>query len=386
MYETLFTDEHQQFRETVKQFALKEIAPYAEEWDEAEDFPDEIFKKAGDLGLLGIRFDPDFGGMGLDYWFTVALAESLTYSKSAAVNMALTVQSDMATPVINDIGTPEQKKELLEPTIAGDRIVALGVTEPFVGSDVARLRTTAKRVGDDYVINGSKTYITNGVRCDYVTLLVRTGEEGFDGISILLVPKDAPGFKVGKKLKKIGNRASDTAVLYFDNCKVPARNLLGQENLGFIYLMMNFQSERLIAALMATAGMQRILEEAVQYGKQREVFGRPVLKFQVWKHKLAEHMSAIEAAKGLTYRAAYLYQEYLDGKRDMPPTKEVTMAKLFACDLAQKVVYDCQQMHGGAGYMTEYHVARAFTDTRLLTIGGGTSEIMKEIIAKMEGW
>lgn len=384
MYEQFFGAEHEKFRQVVKQFAEKEIAPFALEWDEAEIFPREIFKKAGDLGLFGIRMDPEYGGLGLDYWFTVAYTEALSYSHSAGVNMGLLVQSDMATPVINDLGTSEQKREFLAPAITGEKIAALGVTEPDVGSDVARLRTVARKVGGDYVVNGSKMFITNGTRCDFITLMVRTGEEGFGGISILLVPSDLKGFQVGKKLKKIGNKSSDTAVLYFEDMKVPARYLLGEENQGFIYLMKNFQGERMIASIIAVAGMQRILAEAVAYAKEREAFGRPVMKYQVWKHKVVEHTATIEAARALSYRAAYLFQEYLAGKTEMPPTREISLAKLFACDAAQKVAYDCQQMFGGYGYMTEYHVARAWTDIRLMSIGGGTSEIMKEIVAKLD--
>ncbi len=385
MYETFFTEEHHRFRQAVRQFVEKEIAPHAVEWDEAGEFPREIFTKAAELGMFGVRFDPAHGGLGLDYWFTVAYAESLSYGRNSGVSMALMVQSDMATPVINDLGTAEQKREFLAPAISGLKIAALGVSEPFVGSDVARLRTTAKRVGGDYVINGSKSFITNGTRCDFVTLLVRTGDEGFGGLSVILVPSDAKGFQVGQKLKKIGNKSSDTAVLYFEDCKVPAQNLLGEENQGFVYLMKNFQSERLIAAVTTVAGMELMLRDAIAYGREREAFGRPIVSYQVWRHKLVEHLTAVEAARGLTYRACYLYQQFLDGKLEMPPTREISMAKLFAGDLAQRVAYDCQQLHGGYGYMTEYDVARAWTDMRLLTIGGGTSEIMKEIVAKVEG-
>jgi citronellyl-CoA dehydrogenase len=385
MHETFFTPDHEKLRKLVREFAENELAPHALEWDEAGEFPREVFKKAGDLGLFGIRFDPEYGGSGLDYWYTVAYGESLTYSKNAGVNMALMVQSDMATPVINDLGTPEQKREFLAPVITGDKIAALGVSEPAVGSDVARLRTTAKKQGGDWVINGSKNFITNGTRADFVTLLVRTGDEGYGGISIMLVPTDVKGFSVGQKLKKIGNKSSDTALLYFEDVKIPERYILGEEGQGFIYLMKNFQSERLIAAISACASMERVLRETIQYGNEREAFGRPLVKYQVWRHKLVEHLTAVEAARQLSYRAAWLYQQYLEKKLDMPPTKEISMAKLFASDLFQRVVYDCQQMHGGYGYMTEYSVARAFTDARLLTIGGGTSEVMKEIVAKLEG-
>ncbi len=383
MYE--FNAEHETLRKTVRDFCEKEIAPHAVEWDEKEIFPKEIFKKAGDLGLLGIRFDPEYGGSGLDYWYTVAYAEALTYSRSAGVNMALMVQSDMATPVINDLATKEQKQEFLAPAIKGEKIAALGVSEPHVGSDVANLRTTGKKVaGGDYLINGAKTFITNGTRADFITLLVRTGEVGFGGISIFLFPTNTPGFSVGKKLKKVGNHASDTAELNFDNCRLPARYLLGEENMGFIYLMNNFQSERLIASVAACAGMKKMIAEAIKYGTEREAFGKPIIKHQVWRHKFAELMSEVEAAQQLTYYACDLYnREKFHGGR--PATKEISMAKLVACDLMQKVSYDCMQFHGGYGYMREYDISRAWTDARLLTVGGGTSEIMKEIIAKFSG-
>ena len=383
MYE--FNEQHETLRKTVKEFAEKEIAPFAEKWDEEEIFPREIFKKAGDLGLLGIRFDEAFGGSNLDYWYTVAYAEALTYSKSAGVNMALMVQSDMATPVINDLATKEQKEEFLGPAIRGEKIAALGVSEPSVGSDVANLKTTAKKVaGGDYLINGSKTFITNGTRADFITLLTRTGDAGFGGVSIFLFPTTLPGFSVGKKLKKIGNKASDTAELAFDNVRVPARYLLGEENMGFVYLMNNFQSERLIAAVAACAGMKRMIAQTIQYGTEREAFGRPLVKYQVWRHKFVELLSLVEAAQQLTYYACELYnREKFHGGR--AAVKEISMAKLVACDLMQRVSYDCQQFHGGYGYMTEYDISRAWTDARLLTIGGGTSEIMKEIIAKFSG-
>lgn len=382
-----FNEQHEGVRKTVRDFAEKEIAPFAQEWDDAEIFPREIFKKAGDLGLLGMRFDPEAGGMGLnDYRFSVAYGEALTWSKSAGVNMALMVQSDMATPVINDLGTKEQKQEFLAPAIRGEKIAALGVTEPSVGSDVANLKTTAKKVaGGDYLINGAKTFITNGTRADFITLLTRTGDVGFGGVSIFLFPTSTKGFSVGKKLKKIGNRASDTAELSFDNCRVPARYLLGEENMGFIYLMNNFQSERLIASVAACAGMKKMVEEALKYGREREAFGKPIIKHQVWRHTFATLMSEIEAAQQLTYYACELYdrEKYHGGK---PAVREISMAKLVACDLMQKVAYTCQQFHGGYGYMLEYDISRAWVDARLLTIGGGTSEIMKEIVSKLSGF
>src|SRR4051794_39044548 len=298
-----FTAEHEAFRKSVRAWVEKELTPHALEWDKAGIFPKEIFKKAGELGFLGINHDPKYGGSGVDYWYVTAFCEELSHSHNAGVNMALLVQSQMATPIISEIGTDEQKKEFLAPALAGQKIAALGISEPDAGSDVANLKTTARRVGDDYVINGSKMWITNGTRADFITLAVRTGDAGYGGISLLTFPTDVKGFGVSKKLDKLGNLSSDTAVLFFEDCKVPARYLLGEENHGFYHIMTNFQGERLIAAVGAVAGMFRMVDDAIQYGNEREAFGKPLVKFQVWKHKFVEMLSQIEAAKWLTYRA-----------------------------------------------------------------------------------
>ncbi len=375
-----FTPEHEAFRRSVRGWVEKELTPHALEWDRAGIFPREIFKQAGELGFLGINHDVNFGGSGLDYWYVTAFIEELVRSHNAGVGMALMVQSQMATPIINEIGTDEQKRLFLEPALKGEKIAALGVSEPSVGSDVANLKTTARRVGDDFVINGSKMWITNGTRADFITLAVRTGEPGYAGVSLMTFPTDVKGFSVSKKLDKVGNLSSDTAVLYFEDCKVPARFLLGQENEGFYHVMTNFQGERLTAAIVAVAGMEQMVRDAVNYGNERSAFGRPLMKYQVWRHKFVDHLARIEAARRLTYHAVELF----DQKQD--PVKEISMAKLFACDLAQQVAYDCQQFYGGMGYVEETHMARAWRDVRLLTIGGGTSEIMKEIISKLEGF
>src|SRR4051794_17947406 len=372
-----FTAEHEAFRKSVRAWVEKELTPHALEWDKAGIFPKEIFKKAGELGFLGINHDPKYGGSGVDYWYVTAFCEELSHSHNAGVNMALMVQSQMATPIINEIGTDEQKRLFLAPALAGDRIAALGVSEPGCGSDVAAIKTTARRVGDDYVINGSKMWITNGTRADFITLAVRTGAEGHAGISLVTFPTDVKGFAVSKKLEKVGNLSSDTAVLFFEDCRIPARYLLGEENQGFYHVMTNFQGERLVASIGAVRGMQQLVEEALRYGNERSAFGKPLSRFQVWRHKFVEHLTGIEAARWLTYRACDLFN------RREPAVKEISMAKLFAGDLMQRVVYDCQQFHGGMGYVVETPVARAFRDARLLTIGGGTSEIMKEIIAKL---
>src|SRR4051794_37983908 len=301
--EAPFTQEHEMFRRNLRNYVEKELAPHALEWDEAGIFPREVFTGMAEIGALGINYPEDVGGSNGDYWYVVVLAEELVHSRNAGVNMALLVQSQMATPIINEIGTAEQKKEFLAPALAGEKIAALGISEPDAGSDVANLKTTARRVGDEYVINGSKMWITNGTRADFITLAVRTGDAGYGGISLLTFPTDVKGFGVSKKLDKLGNLSSDTAVLFFEDCKVPARYLLGEENHGFYHIMTNFQGERLIAAVGAVAGMFRMVDDAIQYGNEREAFGKPLVKFQVWKHKFVEMLSQIEAAKWLTYRA-----------------------------------------------------------------------------------
>ena len=274
-----FKEEHQIFRQQVRAFAETEILPHVEEWEEAELFPSSLFKKAGALGILGAHYPEDVGGVGGDFWMSVVKSEELAHGGLAGVTMALLVQADMATPVIADIGTKEQKEEFLRPALAGDKVAALGVSEPGAGSDVAGLRTTARLVDDEYVINGSKTYITNGTRADFITLMVKTDPEaGHNGISIILCPTDVKGYGVSKKLKKAGNWCSDTAELFFEDVRVPKRYLLGQEGMGFVYLMQNFQSERLVGSVSALAGSKLMLDRSVQWGRERVVFGKPLIK------------------------------------------------------------------------------------------------------------
>ena len=379
MLMTYFTPEHDIFRKSVRDFVQKELVPHVEQWERDEGFPREVFKRMGDLGYFGVHYPEEVGGGGGDYWYTVALGEELVRSHSAGLNMSFMVQTDMATPIINELGTPEQKQEFLVPAIKGDSIAALGVTEPNAGSDVANIKTTAKKDGDDYIINGSKTFITNGTRADFITLAVRTGGAGFGGVSLVLFPTKTKGFSVSRKLKKVGNHASDTAELAFDDCRIPRRYLLGEENQGFKYIMMNFQGERLCAAIAGNAASKMALDEAVKYGRDRQAFGRPIIGFQVWRHKFAELYAEVEASKWLTYRACDLFNN------KQQATTEITMAKLVGGELVNKVVDRCLQFHGGYGYMDEYHISRAFRDVRLLTIGGGTSEVMKEILSKWMG-
>jgi citronellyl-CoA dehydrogenase len=373
-----FTEEHEMIRQTVMRFCKEEIAPYAAEWDDEGIFPRELFQKAGALGMFGIRIDPKWGGSGQDWWATAAYVEAMSYSDSGSINMAFLVQSDMTIPVVQELGTEAQKAEFLPRAVSGEWIGALGISEPGGGSDVAAIKTRARIEGDELVISGQKLWITNGTRADYIVLAVRTGGEGHKGISLVLFPTSTKGFSVGKKLKKIGNLASDTAELFFDECRVPTRYILGEKDKGFYYIMENFQGERLVASLGALAAMDKGLRYAIDYGHERTAFGSQVGRFQVWRHRFAEHLTAVEAGRWLTYHALDLVNR---GKRAV---KEITMAKLYTTELSQKIAYDCMQIFGGFAYTTEYPVGRMWRDLRLNTIGAGTSEIMKEIIAKEE--
>jgi citronellyl-CoA dehydrogenase len=373
-----FTEEHEMIRQTVKRFCREEIAPNAEKWDHEGIFPRELFKKAGNLGLFGIRIGAEWGGLGLDWWASTAYLEAMAYSDSGSVNMGLMVQSDLTLPALDELGTSEQKEEFLRPAVAGDLVASLGISEPGGGSDVAALKTRARIDGGDLVISGQKLWITNGTRADFIVLAVRTAEDRYKGITFVLFPTKTKGFSVGKKLHKIGMMASDTAELFFDECRIPKRYVLGEMNQGFYYVMHNFQGERLAAAIGALSGAERSLRQAIDYGAERTAFGTPIRKYQVWKHRFAEHLTAIEAGKWLNYRTVDLMN------RGVKCTREITMAKLYSTELSQKVAYDCMQMFGGFGYTTEYAVGRHWRDVRLNTIGAGTSEIMKEIIAKEE--
>jgi citronellyl-CoA dehydrogenase len=295
----------------------------------------------------------------------------------------------MATPVISDLGTKEQIEEFLKPAIHGDKIAALGVSEPNAGSDVAGIQTWAKKDGSDYIINGAKTYITNGTRADFVTLLVKTNPDaGAHGCSFFLVPTKTRGFSVSKKLKKVGNHASDTAELAFENMRVPGRYLLGQENQGFMYLMQNFQTERLIACVSACSGLDLAMKGAIAYGRDRKAFGKPIIKREYWQHKFVDLYTKLEAGRALTYKAVEAYNDERYVKKvpiSFETVKIISMAKIFVGELGTEVMDQCMQFHGGAGYMEEYHIARAWRDQRLLRIGGGTTETMRYYVAKLMG-
>ena len=384
-----FREEHEHFRKTVRQFAEKELAPYADEWEKAEIFPNEVFKRAGDLGILGAHYPEAVGGAGGDFWFSVVKSEELPRCRTAGVTMGLLVQADMATPVINDLGTKEQIEEVLTPVLKGDKIIALGVSEPNAGSDVAGIQTWAKKDGDDYIINGAKTYITNGCRADFVTMLVKTKPDaGAHGCSFFLVPTKTKGFSVAKKLQKIGNHSSDTAELAFEDMRVPKRYLLGEENMGFMYLMQNFQSERIIACTSAAAGGQYMLDEAIAYGRDRKAFGKPIIKREYWQHKFVDLYTKLEAGRALTYKGAEAYNEDKYVRKDnvqLETVKTISLAKIFVGDVMTEIADQCLQFHGGWGYVEEFHIARAWRDQRLFRIGGGTTETMRYYVAKIMG-
>jgi len=384
-----FREEHEHFRKTVRQFAQKELAPYAEEWEKAENFPNEVFKRAGELGIFGAHYPEEAGGAGGDYWFSVAKSEELTHCRMSGVVMGLLVQSDMATPVIGDLGTKEQIEEFLRPALQGNKIAALGVTEPNAGSDVAGIQTWAKKDGDDYIINGSKTFITNGTRADFVTLLVKTApEQGAHGCSFFLVPTKTKGFSVSKKLKKIGNHSSDTAELSFEDMRVPKRYLLGEENSGFMYLMQNFQSERIIACTSGLAGAKLTMDSSIEYGRERKAFGKPIIKREYWQHKFVDLTAKLEAARALAYKGAGEYNEdkYVNKSHvSFETVKTISLAKIFAGDVLSEIADECLQFHGGAGYIEEYDIARVWRDQRLFRIGGGTTETLRYYVAKLMG-
>jgi citronellyl-CoA dehydrogenase len=385
-----FQEEHEIFRKQVRGFAENELAPKVDQWEEEKIFPNSVFKRAGDLGILGAHYPEDVGGGGGDFWMSVVKSEELARCGSAGVTMGLLVQADMATPVLSDLASREVKDEFLAPAIAGDKIAALGVSEPGAGSDVAGLRTTARKVGDDYVINGSKTYITNGTRADFVTLMVKTDPEaGHSGISIIVCPTDVAGYSVSRKLEKAGNWASDTAELFFEDVRVPRRYLVGQEGMGFMYLMQNFQSERLVGCVSGLSGAKLALDRSVQWGRERVAFGKPLIKREYWQQKLVELYTKYEAAKALTYNACAAYNEdkYVkNGMISMETTRLVSMAKAYVGDVTAEILDQCVQFHGGMGYLEELWVARAWRDARLFRIGGGTTEVMRYAVARIMGF
>lgn len=374
----LFTEEHEALRESARAFVSKEIAPFVEEWEQQGDFPRALYERMGELGLLGLKYDEQYGGSGPDYLADAVLTEEIALCGSGGVAAGIGGHKDLGSLYVYRFGDESHRQRWLVPSIKGEQIGALAVTEPGAGSDVAGITTRARREGDHYVIDGQKAFITNGSKADYVVTAVRTGGEGYGGISLIVVEAGTPGFTT-RRMDTVGWRTSHTGELFFDDCRVPAENLIGGEDRGFICIMKNFQWERLIMALGAVAAAQKILDGAIAYAKDRSAFGRPVAKFQVWRHRFADLETEIAAARALTYHALRKFAAGEDALR------EVSMAKALACELDWKVADEALQVHGGYGYMMEYPVQRAWRDARLGPIGGGTTEIMREIICKTYG-
>jgi alkylation response protein AidB-like acyl-CoA dehydrogenase len=381
----IFTDEHLDLRDSMSAWVKKELHPHRNEWEETL-WPDEIMRRAGELGYLGLCFPEQYGGQGGDYFYSLVRAECMSYSGSGGTNMGFAVQTDMVLPPVHLLGTEEQKQRYLVPGIKGERIGCLGITEPGAGSDVAGIRTTAIRDGDEYVINGAKTFITNGARADFCVLVTKTDPDArHDGITLFLVGlrdssgEPVPGFSVSRTLEKMGMHASDTAELAFEDMRVGADAVLGELGKGFYHISWELQGERLVAAAGCYASCERMFERTLEYAKEREAFGRPIGRFQAIRHKFAEMATKIEAAKQMVHATAW---RFANGEY---PVREITMAKLFATRVCHEVADECVQIHGGYGYMKEYEIERAFRDQRLNRIGAGTDEIMLEVIGRSYG-
>src|SRR5437764_2719607 len=375
----IFTDEHEQLRDSIRRFVIKELQPHAEEWEETT-FPDWVFSRMGELGFLGLDKPEEYGGQGGDYYSALVLAEEIVHAQCGGLAMGLAVQTDMAMPPILAFGTEEQKHQWAAPAIRGTKILCLGITEPDAGSDVSGIKTHAVKDGDEYVINGSKTYITNGHRAHFILLVTKTDPDaGYDGFTLFLVDMDSPGVIREKRLEKLGMHSSDTALLAFQDVRVPAENVLGEVGKGFYHIMWELQGERLIGAAGCVAGAQRSFDKTLQYALERKAFGRELGHFQVIRHKFAEMAVKIETARQMVYTTAWRFQngEY--------PVREISIAKLYAARVAVQVADECIQIHGGAGYMKEVGIERAWRDARLNRIGAGTDEIMLDVIGRSYG-
>jgi citronellyl-CoA dehydrogenase len=377
-----FGDEHEQFRATVRQVVDREINPHVDEWERAGGFPaHELFPKLGAAGLLGLEYPTEDGGQGADHSFTLVLGEELGRIAAGGISMAISVQTDMATPSLARFGTPELKARYLAPACRGEYVASIAVTEPDAGSDVAAIRTTAKRDGDEWVINGTKLYITNGTQADWLCLLARTSDEGgHRGMSQIVFPTDTPGFSVSRKLDKLGNRSSDTAELSFVDCRVPVANTIGEVGRGFQQQMRQFQNERMIACYIAWGQAVGALERTAAYLRERNAFGAPLLANQHLQFRLAELAAEAEGLRQINHGCA---EAYLAGE---DTTRLATIAKLTAGRLLRRVADWCLQYHGGIGYMEETWTARFFRDTRLLSIGGGADEVMLRVLAGLDGF
>jgi len=373
-----FTEEHRQFRDNLRRYIDQEIVPRAAPWEDAGMVPREVMRQMGELGYLGIRYPEAYGGSGLDTVYSAILAEELGRSTYGGYAVTVTVHTDMASPHLANFGTPEQLKRYLPALIRGEKVCAVAVTEPDAGSDVAGIRTRAVRDGDHWVINGSKMFITNGVHGDLYFVGAKTDPtaKGSRGISIFIVEKGTPGFRVGRALKKSGWLCSDTAELVFENCRIPAANLLGGENKGFYQIMRNFQNERMVIGAQAMGEAARAIEMTVDYVRDRKAFGATLWDKQAIRQRLAMRAAQVEAGRALVYHAAWLDAQGKDC------VKEVSMVKALCGELVNEVLYDCQQFHGGFGYMHETTIARMVRDARVEAIGGGATEVMLEEVAK----
>jgi citronellyl-CoA dehydrogenase len=376
-----FTPEHEALRQTWKTLIDREINPHVDEWEKEGIFPaHELFKKMGDQGFLGIHKPERFGGVGLDYSYEVAFCEALGHSRSGSITMAIGVQTDMATPALARHGSDELRDEFLKPSISGDYVACLGVSEVGAGSDVASIKTRARRDGGDYVIDGGKMWTTNGTQADWICLLVNTGEGPVHrNKSLVCVPMKTKGVQIARKLDKLGMRASDTAQIFFDGVRVPQRYRIGDEGMGFIYQMQQFQEERLWAAAGGLIKMERAINDTIDYTRNRIAFGQRILDNQVVHYKLAELQTKVELLRSLVYRAV---EEYING---VDVTKLASMAKLTVGRLQREVADSCLQYYGGMGFMNETEITRFFRDGRLTSIGGGADEVMLAIISKLMG-
>ena len=374
----IFTEQHHAIADTAAKLIRNEINPYCDQWEEEGIFPaKEVFKKLGQLGLLGISKPEQYGGMGLDYSYQMAFAEELGTIASGGVSMGIGVQTDMATPALAKHGSDALCAEFLVPAIAGDSVMSIAVSEPAAGSDVASIKTTARREGEDYIINGSKMWITNSTQADVLCLLANTSDgPSHKNKSLILVPTKCKGVSFSERLNKLGMRSSDTAQVFLDEVRVPQSNLIGEEGFGFIYQMEQFQEERLFAAVSTLKILESCINETVSYARERQVFGKSVLDNQVVRFNLAELQSEVEALRALSYNAI---EEYING---VDVTTKASMAKLKAGRLARKVTDNCLQYFGGMGFMWDNPVSRAYRDSRLTSIGGGADEVMLEIICK----
>ena len=376
-----WTDEHESIRETAAKFVDNEINPFVDQWEEDGIFPaHELFKKLGDLGMLGISKPEKYGGLGLDYSYSIVFAEEMGRIQTGGVGMGIGIQTDMSTPALAKFGSEELCNEFLVPAISGDAVTSIAVSEPHAGSDVAAIKTEAKKDGDDYVINGTKMWISNSTQADYFCLLANTSEgQRHKNKSLIIVPSDTPGVSLSEPLNKLGMRSSDTAQIFFDSVRVPQRNRIGEEGMGFMYQMFQFQEERIYAAASALKSYENIIQETIEYTKKRETFGKPILDNQIVQFKLAELQTEVELLRALTYNAV---EEYIDGKDVLT---KASMVKLKSGRLGRELTDACLQFWGGMGFMWESSVARAYRDTRLGSIGGGSDEVMLGIISKQMG-